>query len=165
MPKKVYNSKLDELEKKFGMPIEIIATKPETISRAPIDGFSIGHILMGQIGYLVVYYIIRAFGNSIIPNESIAIIIMLCIGVGWELLENSIMYNRGLKYQNKQDSLINSTFDIIFVMTGTLEVFILQITFNYYILPELYFIILHIILISVEFLLFAIWYWSITPHK
>ncbi|MHA1819038.1 MAG: DUF2585 family protein [Promethearchaeota archaeon] len=100
---------------------KFFATTGDEIAKAPVDFYSIGHILMGQIIFFVVYAILKwPLAEKVSDIEVWAIIIAIISGIVWEPIENIILYKLGLKYENKRDSIANAIFDIIFVTLGAL---------------------------------------------
>ena len=64
-------------------------------------------------------------GPAIIPWYFI-LIFVLVVGIGWEIIENTILWKLGVKYENRRDSFINAFFDVIFVIIGGLTTWLLK---------------------------------------
>jgi hypothetical protein len=122
---------------------KFFATTQSDISKAAVDFFSIGHILMGQIAYFIVYAIITwPLAYLGVDADLWAVIFSILIGIIWEPFENIILFAMGLKFENKRDSILNSVFDIIFVIIGAVISYFIH---NW---------VVNLILIIVEFTLF-----------
>ncbi len=108
----------------------VAETKDET-GRAPWDYFSWGHIAMGIVSFLllVLINIIPTYVDQalvyIIPYWWM-LILTIGVGIGWEIIENTIFVETGLKFENRRDSLVNAIWDIIFVTIGALYIWILK---------------------------------------
>jgi len=108
----------------------VAETKEET-GRAPWDYFSWGHIAMGIVSFLllVLINIIPTYVDQalvyIIPYWWM-LILTIGVGIGWEIIENTIFVETGLKFENRRDSLVNAIWDIIFVTIGALYIWILK---------------------------------------
>lgn len=107
------------------------ARTKDDISKAAVDFFSIGHILMGQIIFSIVYGLLvyvpefNAWVGSPADPKLWAFIVAVLCGILWEPIENIILYKLGLKFESKRDSWLNLIFDTIFVTIGaTLSYFI-----------------------------------------
>ena len=97
-------------------------------SLSMFDQFSIGHIIFGAIIFLLLLMILGKFGKR--RDKFILLITFLLtfiITIGFEIIENSafIVNNSGLKYNNRKDSVLNSTTDIILNMIGAFIIFII----------------------------------------
>jgi len=69
-------------------------------------------------------YVVQAL-VYIIPYW-VMLILTICVGIGWEIIENTILVETGLKFENRRDSLVNATWDVIFVSIGALYIWILK---------------------------------------
>lgn len=109
----------------------IIATSKSQTGRAPWDYFSWGHIDMG-IGSFLLLSLINIIPTYIfqIPIYIIyywlMIVIVICFGIGWEILENTLLVSTGLKFENRRDSLKNALWDILFVTIGGFYTWIIK---------------------------------------
>ena len=109
----------------------VVATSKDQTGRAPWDYFSWGHVAMGIMSFLllVLINIIPTYVDEelvyIIPYW-IMLILTICVGIGWEIIENTIFVETGLKFENRRDSFINAFWDVIFVIIGALYIWILK---------------------------------------
>ena len=102
---------------------EWFATTIEEVGQSWFDFYSIGHICFG-IGlflfFSLFYTIPKKRGK--IPIFSLLFVFictMICV-ILWELVENTIFYDLGWKFENRRDSWQNITTDIIFGALGGL---------------------------------------------
>ena len=51
---------------------------------------------------------------------------VIAVGIGWEVIENTILWKLGVKFENRRDSFVNAFFDIIFVILGGLATWLLK---------------------------------------
>ena len=54
------------------------------------------------------------------------LIFVIVVGIGWEIIENTILWKLGVKFENRRDSWINAVFDVIFVIIGGLATWLLK---------------------------------------
>lgn len=95
--------------------MKIIGKTSDELSLMPIDFYSIGHILLGYISYLISYLITYIFN---VPNPiEYALISTIIVGILWELIENGEL-TKLKNFKPVKDSLENSLFDILFCFTG-----------------------------------------------
>jgi len=124
-----------------------ITTGGSEVGISALDFYSIGHICMG-IGiflFFSLFYTIpmKSKGDSrvLLPLWAIWIITVAC-GIAWEYIENTLFIELGIKFEGRQDSMINIITDIIFVGVGGLGMWYLahllfqkdKYTFFYYLL-------------------------------
>jgi hypothetical protein len=108
----------------------VAETKDET-GRAPWDYFSWGHIAMGIMSFLllVLINIIPTYVDQalvyIIPYF-VMLILTIIVGIVWEIIENTIFVETGLKFENRRDSFVNAFWDVIFVAIGALYTWIIK---------------------------------------
>ena len=103
------------------------ATLPSEVNSSVFDFFSFGHICMGIVVFALLS-LISTLRNLIDPKNFkvkmshwLAFLIgTIIFGIFWEFVENTLIYEWGLKYQNRQDSIVNAIFDIILVGLGCL---------------------------------------------
>lgn len=94
------------------------------VSQAAWDQFSIGHFVMGALicAFSLIFFNIY-YGKKMDLNTililSFMFTLVVCIGV--ELLENSDFFVNysGLKYNNRADSIINITSDLVLSSLGS----------------------------------------------
>jgi hypothetical protein len=79
------------------------------VGNSGIDFYSFGHLIMGIIGYTILVNFFRT------PD---AFLFVSLGAVGWELIENVILFRLGLKYEGRRDSGLNAICDIAFVDIG-----------------------------------------------
>ena len=109
----------------------IVAETKEETGRTPWDYFSWGHVAMGIMSFLllVLINIIPTYVDQalvyIIPYW-LMLVLTICVGIGWEIIENTIFVETGLKFENRRDSPINAFWDILFVIIGALYIWILK---------------------------------------
>ena len=109
----------------------VVATSKDQTGRAPWDYFSWGHVAMGIMSFLllVLINIIPTYVDEelvyIIPYWFM-LVLTVCVGIGWEIIENTIFVETGLKFENRRDSFANATWDVIFVIMGALYIWILK---------------------------------------
>ncbi|KKN53973.1 hypothetical protein LCGC14_0597110 [marine sediment metagenome] len=97
-------------------------------SLSAFDQFSIGHIIFGAITFFLLLVVLGRFGKR--RDRFILLITFLLtfiIAIGFEIIENSafIVNDSGLKINNRKDSVLNSTMDIILNMIGAFIIFII----------------------------------------
>lgn len=108
----------------------VAETKDQT-GRAPWDYFSWGHVAMGIMSFLllVLINIIPTYVDQalvyLIPYW-VMLVLTIGVGIGWEIIENTIFVETGLKFENRRDSFVNATWDVIFVIIGALYIWILK---------------------------------------
>jgi len=116
-----------ESEKKHYVPF--IGLLEDYVGRSPWDFYSWGHIAFGIASFAIFSLIINLwelfFGTATIPWYFI-IIFVLIVGVVWEIIENTILWRLGVKYENRKDTFINAFFDIVFVVVGGLGTWLLK---------------------------------------
>lgn len=134
--------------------VSIIARYKDEVALSPVDFFSIGHVLMGQIVFFAVYHVAR-FLLDFASGYALKLGLVSAVGIGmlWEPFENFMLYRWGYKFEGRRDSLINSIADIIFVSIGALASY-------YYPLG-----ILHLAVICVEFTAFFYFRYRILYKK
>ncbi|UCD00648.1 MAG: DUF2585 family protein, partial [Promethearchaeota archaeon] len=114
-------------EKKHYVPF--VGLLEDYVGRSPWDYYSWGHIAFGIAAFTLFSLIINLWellvGPSSIPWYSILIFVLI-VAVVWEVIENTILWRIGLKYENRKDSIINAFFDIVFVLLGGLTTWLLK---------------------------------------
>jgi len=103
------------------------AVDPSEVGRSLLDYFSFGHICMGIVVFALLS-IISTIRNFFDPNNFkvknshwLAFFIgTLIFAIFWEIIENTLLYQWGMKYANRQDSVVNAIFDIILGGLGAL---------------------------------------------
>lgn len=103
-----------------------IAENTSEVGQSLLDFFSIGHLCGGIAIFLFfsLFYTIpmsKEEGNSQVYLPLWAVwIITVAIGIIWEILENTILYDIGLKFEARLDTTKNLIMDIILVGVGGL---------------------------------------------
>lgn len=116
-----------EAEKKHYVPF--VGLLENYVGRSPWDYYSWGHIAFG-IGAFSLYSLIITLwelltGPAPVPWYSI-LLLTFVTGVIWEIIENTILWRLGLKYENRKDTFINAFFDVFFVFIGALATWLLK---------------------------------------
>ena len=102
---------------------EIIATKPSEVGVSWFDFFSIGHICFGIGVFLffsLCYSIPKSRGDTPIHSLLAVFILTFIILIAWEVVENTLFLELGLKFGNRRDSPRNIFTDIVFGSLGAL---------------------------------------------
>lgn len=104
--------------------------KPPTVAQdlshvgvSAVDSYSIGHVAFGVMSWLIISLLYSVPGNwdlpPLVPLWGIFLLV-LAVGVIWEIFENTIFWAMGKKFENRKDSLLNALWDVVFVMLGAL---------------------------------------------
>jgi hypothetical protein len=116
-----------ESEKKQYIPF--VGLLQDYVGRSPWDFYSWGHIAFG-IGAFSIFSLIITIWELIIGPSGLPwyfiLIFVTIVGIGWEIIENTILWKLGVKYENRKDSFINAFFDILFVILGGLATWLLK---------------------------------------
>jgi len=102
---------------------EIIATNASEVGQSWFDFFSIGHICFGIGVFLffsLCYSIPKARGDTPIFSLLAVFILTFIILIAWEVVENTLFLELGLKFGNRRDSPRNIFTDIVFGSLGAL---------------------------------------------
>ena len=109
----------------------LFASSVEETGRASIDYFSWGHIDLG-IGCFLILSLINTL-PSYFEDELIYLIpywlmlvIVFAVTICWEILENTVFVEIGIKFEDRPDSPVNALADIIFGMIGGFAMWILK---------------------------------------
>ncbi len=134
--------------------MRFIARDKEEVAVSPVDFFSIGHVLMGQLSFFVVHLVIWYGIGYHRSFEGIwCLVTSVIIGILWEPFENVVLMRYGMKFEDKRDTLVNSVFDILFVTMGGLIAFSIRYWW------------LNFTLVLLEFALFFYLRWKILVEK
>ncbi|MFW9987866.1 MAG: hypothetical protein ACFFC3_04360 [Candidatus Odinarchaeota archaeon] len=109
--------------------IPFVGLLEDYVGRSPLDYYSWGHIAFGIAAFSLFSLIItiwEIFIEEATMSWYYILIFVLIVAVCWELIENTILWKLNLKYENRKDSLINSLFDIIFVIFGGASTWLLK---------------------------------------
>ena len=90
--------------------MKLFGKKKEDLDKFPLDFYSVGHFILGHIGYIIIY--LMGFYSTIplIHNILMEYVlgITIFIGLFWELLENNICIKT--RFKKQKDSLNNSLY-------------------------------------------------------
>lgn len=95
--------------------MKIIGTSFKEVNKYPIDYCSILHFIGGIFGYFVSYFLISMFLPSL-TTCFLSLIVVINSGIFWEIVENTWL--RAMKINKRQDNVINSQFDVVWVFLG-----------------------------------------------
>lgn len=102
----------------IGIQNDIIAETIAEVGNSAMDFFTWGHIAMG-FGFFALLSFLHVYFKYIKQNDKfpiwLAFLITVIIGIFWEFFENFVLWSWGLKFEGRQDSLLNASMDIIFV--------------------------------------------------
>lgn len=100
----------------------MFATEKDKINKEPFDFFTLGHFVFGYITYIVSLAVFVCLGFIheffIEISKPYSIIGTILVGIFWEVLENGWIYEKGLKFGDRKDSILNSHVDVLFVVIG-----------------------------------------------
>ncbi|MFX1420110.1 MAG: hypothetical protein ACFE9N_14430 [Promethearchaeota archaeon] len=109
--------------------VPFIGLLEDYVGRSPWDYYSWGHIAFGIATFAIFSLIINLWelfiGPSTLPWFYILIFVVI-VAVIWEIVENTILWRLGLKYENRKDTFINAFFDIFFMLVGGLATWLLK---------------------------------------
>ncbi len=102
----------------IGIQNDIIAERIAEVGISAMDFFTWGHIAMG-FGFFALLSFLHVYFKYVKQNDKfpiwLAFLITVIIGIFWEFFENFVLWSWGLKFEGRQDSLLNASMDIIFV--------------------------------------------------
>ena len=109
----------------------LIATNINEVGISLLDFFSIGHVCMG-IGMFLFFSLIYSFFKKTDFKSSLYCSFLLSIAgaIIWELIENILFINWGLKFGNVRDSIFNLVSDMFFVGMGAFFMMVLRFRFD-----------------------------------
>ncbi len=139
----------------------VIAESTAEVGLSAMDYFTWGHIAMG-VGFFALLSLLHVYFKYVKQNDKFPIwlpfLITVIIGVLWEIFENVLLYNLGMKFEDRRDSLLNASVDIVFVTLGAAVYLLLWsllfkpgdmnsaiITYTIYLVGFILMIILHFI--------------------
>ena len=109
--------------------VPFVGLLEDYVGRSPWDYYSWGHIAFG-IGAFSIFSLIITLWELFIGPAVLAwyfiLIFVIIVGIGWEIIENTILWKLGVKYENRKDSFINALFDVLFVILGGLATWLLK---------------------------------------
>lgn len=101
----------------------LVATSIDDVGVAAFDFYSIGHICfgLGVLLFFSLFFLIPKYHNNdpIFPLWLVFVLTIIVL-VGWEFLENLLFIELELKFENRPDSIINITTDLIFGIIGAI---------------------------------------------
>jgi len=102
----------------IGIQNDLIAEITAEVGISAMDYFTWGHIAMG-LGFFALFSLFHVYFKNIKQSDKfpiwLAFLITVIIGIFWEFFENFVLWSWGLKFEGRQDSLLNASMDIIFV--------------------------------------------------
>lgn len=101
--------------------VPLVGLLEDYVGRSPLDYYSWGHIAFGIASFTIFSLIINLWELFIGPTTMhwyYLLIFVIIVAIGWEIIENTILWKLGLKHENRRDSFINAFFDIIFMAVG-----------------------------------------------
>ena len=133
--------------------MKLFGKKKEDLDKFPFDFFSVGHFILGHIGYIIIYlmgfYSTIPFIRNILMEYVLGITIF--IGLFWELLENNICIKT--RFKKQKDSLNNSLCDILCVFIGAAIICIIAYFYGF---TSMMFLTINTIILLVYFMGFYI---------
>jgi hypothetical protein len=116
-----------ESEQKHYVPF--IGLLEDYVGRSPWDYYSWGHIAFGIAAFSLFSLIITLWelltGPAPVPWFFILLLVLIS-AIIWEILENTILWRLGLKYEHRKDTFINAFFDIFFALGGGLTTWLIK---------------------------------------
>ena len=109
----------------------MVANSDEEVGKTAIDYFSWSHINMGLVSFMLLSLIniIPSMVTStlvyLIPYWSMILLVIVVMLI-WELFENFVLYKWGAKFENRQDTLLNATWDVIFGIIGGFYMWVIK---------------------------------------
>lgn len=127
---------------------KIFAKNKDDISKAAIDFFSFGHLLGGYLAFII----LDAFFLVILGEFVILLClftIFLCRAI-WEIIENTFLFKKNIKFGYRRDSLLNSSMDVVMLTIGGLIAsFCLELNLETFLIASAFFFIGTILLMSI----------------
>lgn len=106
-----------------GESTPFVASSKSQTGITPIDYFSWGHVDLGIASFLLLS-LINAL-PSYFEDELIyfipywlMLVLVFLVAIIWEILENTLFVNLGIKFEGRRDSFKNATWDVIFGIIG-----------------------------------------------
>ena len=106
--------------------MKLVARRLEDVSTAAVDFFSFGHALVAYILYIILNAVFLGVLGEY--RNYINLISIFNCGLIWEVIENTVLFNKGIKFGYRKDSLLNSIFDLMFFFSGGLFA---MVSFNF----------------------------------
>lgn len=92
------------------MKCPLITIEKECTGISPLDFFSLGHLVMGHLGYIFISMLFSTL------NIWLMLSVVLSVAIGWEVIENLFLHRKGLKFEHRRDSSANLFSDILIVV-------------------------------------------------
>jgi hypothetical protein len=118
------------------------------VSKAAIDFFSFGHLIGGYFGFIMLGAIFLViFGDFLIL---FCISIIFLSGAFWELIENTLLYKKNIKFGYRRDSVLNSSMDVIlFTSGGIIATIFFELSIDTFLITTAFFFIVNVLIMSV----------------
>ena len=133
--------------------MKLFGKKKEDLDKFPLDFYSVGHFILGHIGYIIIY--LMGFYSTIplIHNILMEYVlgITIFIGLFWELLENNICIKT--RFKKQKDSLNNSLCDILCVFIGATIIGIFMSSIS---CISMLFLLINTLILFIYFIVFCI---------
>lgn len=144
------------------------ATLPNEVGQSVFDFFSFGHLAMGVVVFSLLS-LISTIRNLFDPNNFKVqkshwlwfFVGTIIFAVFWEVVENTLVLEWGLKHLNQQDSIINAIADIVLggisaLIIGVIGYLLYEKVKKYkfllfYISDALFFVLFFVIYVVLEF--------------
>jgi hypothetical protein len=106
----------------------LVASEAKHVGISPLDYFTWGHLAFGVLSFLVdfIFIVMLAIEYTFLLVWSIVLTLIL-IAITWEIVENILFIEMGIKFENRRDSPINAFSDVFFVIIGGLLIFIIHL--------------------------------------
>lgn len=128
--------------------IKVFAKSKDDISRAAIDFFSFGHLLGGYFIFIVLdalFFVI--FGQFVIL---LCIFTIFLCGILWEIIENTLLFKKNIKFGYRRDSFLNSSMDVVILTSGgIIAAVILELSIDTFLIITAFFYIGNILIMSI----------------
>ena len=104
----------------------LVASDRRLVGITPLDCFTWGHVAFGILSFSIelFYVVFLSLSNGLILWWDVMLVIVL-IAITWDLVENTLFIEVGIKFENRRDSIINIFSDVFFVsISGFLMILI-----------------------------------------
>ena len=109
--------------------VPFIGWDEDYIGRSAWDFYSWGHIALGIASFLLLSLLITVpeylRQKALIPWWLIIVIVIILLLI-WEFVENVILWRLGWKFEDRQDSLANFIWDMVFGITSALTMWLMK---------------------------------------
>ncbi len=128
--------------------IKVFARSKDDVSKAAIDFFSFGHLIGGYFIFIILdalFFVI--FGQFVIL---LCIFTIFLCGTFWEIVENTVLLKKNIKFGYRRDSLLNSSMDVVLLTSGGLiAAFFLELNLDTFWVATAFFYIVTVLLMSI----------------